>query len=117
MIKEVHNHPDGNRDVRGAQSVQSDTVGKGAATIYRDGRKIEGRWKRGEGLGDLHFTDGSGEPIALKPGQTWVALLADQALWWRQRHPAGHRQTNQHLTRPHQVGDLRGEYLARPAER
>jgi hypothetical protein len=74
VIMKVHNHPDGNRDVRGAQSVQSDTVGKGAATIYRDGRKIEGRWKRAKVSGDLYFTDESGEPIALKPGQTWVAL-------------------------------------------
>ena len=74
VIMKVHNHPDGNRDVRGAPSVQSDTVGKGAVTIYRDGRKIEGRWKRAKVSGDLHFTDESGEPIALKPGQTWVAL-------------------------------------------
>jgi len=74
VIMKVRNHPDGNRDVRGAQSVQSDTVGKGAVTIYRDGRKIEGRWKRTKASADLHFTDKSGEPIALKPGQTWVAL-------------------------------------------
>lgn len=74
VIMKVRNHPDGNRDVRGAQSVQSDTVGKGEVTIYRDGRKIEGRWKRTKASADLHFTDKSGEPIALKPGQTWVAL-------------------------------------------
>jgi hypothetical protein len=74
VIMKVRNHPDGNRDARGAQSVQSDTVGKGAVTIYRDGRKIEGRWKRTKASADLHFTDKSGEPIALKPGQTWVAL-------------------------------------------
>jgi len=43
VIMKVRNHPDGNRDVRGALSVQSDTVGK---------------------------------PIALKPGQTWVALAS-----------------------------------------
>jgi hypothetical protein len=74
VIMKVRNHPDGNRDTRGAQSVQSDTVGKGAVTIYRDGRQIEGRWKRTKASADLHFTDKSGEPIALKPGQTWVAL-------------------------------------------
>jgi hypothetical protein len=74
VIMKVRNHPDGNRDARGAQSVQSDTVGKGAVTIYRDGRRIEGRWKRTKASADLHFTDKSGEPIALKPGQTWVAL-------------------------------------------
>jgi Protein of unknown function (DUF3048) N-terminal domain/Protein of unknown function (DUF3048) C-terminal domain len=74
VIMNVRNHPDGNRDVLGAPSVQSDTVGKGAVTIYRDGRKIAGQWQRTKASGSLRFTDSSGEPIALKPGQTWVAL-------------------------------------------
>jgi hypothetical protein len=74
VIMKVHNHPDGNRDVLGAPSVQSDTVGKGAVTIYRDGKKIVGHWKRTKASGPLRFTDKSGDPIVLKPGQTWVAL-------------------------------------------
>jgi hypothetical protein len=74
VIMKVRNHPDGNRDVLGAPSVQSDTVGKGKVTIYRDGKKIVGRWKRAKVSGPLRFTDKSGHPIALKPGQTWVAL-------------------------------------------
>jgi Protein of unknown function (DUF3048) N-terminal domain/Protein of unknown function (DUF3048) C-terminal domain len=74
VIMKVHNHPDGNRDVLGAPSVQSDTVGKGAVTIYRDGRKMAGQWKRTKASGPLRFTDKSGDPIALKPGQTWVTL-------------------------------------------
>jgi hypothetical protein len=74
VIMKVHNHPDGNRDVLGAPSVQSDTVGKGAVTIYRDGKKISGQWKRTKASAPLRFTDQSGDPIALKPGQTWVAL-------------------------------------------
>ena len=76
VIMKVRNHPDGNRDVRGALSVQSDTVGKGAVTIYRNGRKIEGRWKRTKASASLHFTDKTGKPITLKPGQTWVALAS-----------------------------------------
>jgi Protein of unknown function (DUF3048) N-terminal domain/Protein of unknown function (DUF3048) C-terminal domain len=74
VIMKVHNHPDGNRDVLGAPSVQSDTVGKGAVTIYRDGKKIGGQWRRSKASGPLRFTDKSGAPIALKPGKTWVAL-------------------------------------------
>lgn len=76
VIMKVHNHPDGNRDVLGAPSVQSDTVGKGAVTIYHDGKKITGQWKRTKASGPLRFTDKSGDPIALKPGQTWVALAS-----------------------------------------
>jgi Protein of unknown function (DUF3048) N-terminal domain/Protein of unknown function (DUF3048) C-terminal domain len=74
VIMKVRNAPDGNRDVQGAPSVQSDTVGTGAVTIYRDGRKIEGRWKRAKASAPLRFSDKSGNVIALKPGQTWVAL-------------------------------------------
>jgi hypothetical protein len=74
VIMKVHNHPDGNRDVAGVPSVQSDTVGKGALTIYRDGKKITGTWRRSKASAPLRFTDKAGEPIPLKPGQTWVAL-------------------------------------------
>jgi len=74
VIMKVHNHPDGNRDVLGAPSVQSDTVGRGTVIIYRDGKKIVGQWKRTKASAPLRFTDKSGEPIELKPGQTWVAL-------------------------------------------
>jgi hypothetical protein len=74
VIMMVHNHPDGNRDVLGAPSVQSDTVGKGTVTIYRNGKKISGQWRRTKASGPLRFTDKSGDPIPLKPGQTWVAL-------------------------------------------
>jgi hypothetical protein len=74
VIMKVHNHPDGNRDVLGAPSVQSDTVGEGKVTIYRDGKKITGQWKRTKASGPLRFTDPSGDPIVLKPGQTWVTL-------------------------------------------
>ncbi len=74
VIMKVRNHADGNHDVRGAPSVQSDTVGTGAVTIYRDGRRIEGRWARAKASARLRFSDKSGDLIALKPGQTWVAL-------------------------------------------
>jgi hypothetical protein len=74
VIMKVRNHPDGNRDVQGTPSVQSDTVGTGAVTIYRDGKTIEGRWSRAKASGPLRFSDKSGKFIPLKPGQTWVAL-------------------------------------------
>jgi Protein of unknown function (DUF3048) N-terminal domain/Protein of unknown function (DUF3048) C-terminal domain len=74
VIMKVRNHADGNRDVRGALSIQSDTVGTGAVTIHRDGRKVEGRWERTKASAPLRFRDKSGDLIALKPGQTWVVL-------------------------------------------
>lgn len=74
VIMNVHNHADGNRDVLGSPSVQSDTVGQGKVTVYRDGVKITGTWRRSKPSGPLELLDSSGSPIALKPGHTWVAL-------------------------------------------
>jgi hypothetical protein len=74
VIMNVHNHPDGNRDVLGSPSVQSDTVGQGKVTIYRDGVRIAGTWRRSNASGPLELLDTAGSPIALKPGHTWVAL-------------------------------------------
>jgi hypothetical protein len=74
VIMNVHNHSDGNRDVLGTPSVQSDTVGRGRVTIYRDGTKITGTWRRTKASSPLRFTDDTGKAIALQPGKTWVLL-------------------------------------------
>jgi Protein of unknown function (DUF3048) N-terminal domain/Protein of unknown function (DUF3048) C-terminal domain len=74
VVMRVRNVGDGNRDVLGSASVLSETVGRGRVTLYRDGRRIEGTWSRAKASAPLRFTDASGADIALKPGQTWVAL-------------------------------------------
>jgi hypothetical protein len=71
----VRNHPDGNRDVLGAPSVQSDTVGKGAVTIYRDGKKITGHVETNQGVRTAALYRQVRRPIPLlNPARTWVAL-------------------------------------------
>jgi hypothetical protein len=74
VVMSVHDHPDGNRDVVGSPSVMSDTVGTGKVTIYRDGKRLSGTWKRTSSSGVLTFTDAAGRDIPLKPGKTWVLL-------------------------------------------
>jgi hypothetical protein len=74
VVLSVHNHADGNRDVLGAASVMSDTVGRGKVTVYRDGRKRSGTWKRTRASDVLRLLDADGRNIALRPGQTWVTL-------------------------------------------
>jgi hypothetical protein len=74
VIMRVRNVPDGNRDVLGSPSMLSKTIGRGAVTVYRDGRKINGTWARSRASGPLRFTDPAGQAIALRPGQTWVTL-------------------------------------------
>lgn len=74
VVMSVHNHPDGNRDVLGSPSVMSDTVGSGKVTIYRDGRALDGTWRRESRGAQLTFTDADGKDIPLRPGNTWVLL-------------------------------------------
>jgi Protein of unknown function (DUF3048) N-terminal domain/Protein of unknown function (DUF3048) C-terminal domain len=74
VVMRVHDHADGNKDVLGSPSVQSDTKGSGKVSVYRDGRRIDGTWKRTKTAGPMTFTAKDGKPIALKPGQTWVTL-------------------------------------------
>lgn len=74
VVMSVRNHGDGNRDVAGAPSVESDTVGRGKVAIYRNGVKITGTWRRSKVSGPLRFVADDGKPIALKPGKTWVLL-------------------------------------------
>ena len=74
VIMRVRNVPDGNRDVLGSASVLSKTVGRGAVTVYRDGRKINGSWARSKASEPLRFTDSAGQAIALRSGKTWVTL-------------------------------------------
>ena len=74
VIMKVRNRADGNRDVLGSASVLSETVGHGKVSIYRDGRRITGTWRRNKVSGPLRFRDADGQIIPLKPGQTWVAL-------------------------------------------
>jgi hypothetical protein len=48
----------------------------GPARVFRDGQMIEGTWLRDEGSGwQLRLLDNAGNPLALKPGNTWFGLI------------------------------------------
>ena len=50
-------------------------VGEGRATVFTDGRRIEGTWTR-PSLGSVAtLTEGPGRPIELSPGRTWIQLV------------------------------------------
>jgi len=43
--------------------------------VFRDGVKIEGAWRQ-PGEGELiQFFDQDGDPLPLKPGQTWIEMV------------------------------------------
>jgi hypothetical protein len=64
----------GLHDVLGNASPDDVITGKGRVWVFRDGRLIEGTWKRAKLNSRLTFTH-NGKPIALRPGQTWIELL------------------------------------------
>ncbi len=49
------------------------TVGKGKATILRDGRAYDGTWERPSATAGTTYRVG-GQPVNFAPGQVWVAL-------------------------------------------
>ncbi|MDQ1711680.1 MAG: hypothetical protein QOE45_1130 [Frankiaceae bacterium] len=62
-------------DVHGAPSPYTTTTGTGNATLMRDGRAINGTWRR-DGLGKTHFIDRStGKDMLLHAGPVWVMLV------------------------------------------
>jgi hypothetical protein len=51
------------------------TTGGGKVLVYQDGNVTEGKWSKKNRKGQLTFTQKDGTPLALNPGQTWIALI------------------------------------------
>lgn len=49
-------------------------TGSGSVWVFSDGRVVKGTWKRASLTSTATYTDSSGAPIALSPGNTWVEL-------------------------------------------
>ena len=74
IIQRVQEKASGFVDVHGMRTPYTTTIGKGAATILRDGKRYVGTWDR-HGYGATHFLDATGKDIPLRAGRTWVLLL------------------------------------------
>ncbi len=59
-------------DIFRSYGLDMDLTGEGAATIFRDGRRLDGRWARASIYDAFHFYTDAGERIYLAAGQTWV---------------------------------------------
>lgn len=66
---------DANADVLGNHTFDSATVGSGRVSVYRDGRRIDGTWRRPTAADPTHYLDPAGRDIVLRPGATWVLLV------------------------------------------
>ncbi len=51
------------------------------AVFYRDGQMFEGQWKVPNDQAPIQFFDASGNPFALKPGNTWIVIADDNSIF------------------------------------
>jgi len=54
------------------------TTGEGAAFLYRDGTRVEGRWVRAKEGDAYQFQAADGTPLLLNRGKTWIAILPSE---------------------------------------
>ena len=56
-------------------SIEIQIWGEGRAIVFRDGQAFEGRWVRSQRQDLIRFVDDAGNPIPLKPGNTWIQVV------------------------------------------
>lgn len=49
--------------------------GEGRAVFFRDGKAVEGKWKRVNPVQPLQFFDFTGAPFAFRPGNSWIGVI------------------------------------------
>lgn len=65
------------RDAAGNASPEIIVTGSGEATVLRGGSAVTGRWTRKSLSDKTTLVDGSGKPIKLLPGRTWIHLVPE----------------------------------------
>jgi hypothetical protein len=66
-------------DVAGNPASNFEVIGRGDLLVFRNGRVIEGEWRRESPDEVTQLLDPRGEEIPLAPGQTWVELFPTDA--------------------------------------
>jgi len=59
----------------GHYSIQIQLWGEGPLRIFRDGQMFDGKWVRPDRWDLVRFVDGKGNPIPLKPGNTFIQMV------------------------------------------
>jgi hypothetical protein len=62
-------------DPAGNPAWYQETVGSGRVVVFRDGRRIDGRWNRPKAADGTNLVDTHGRPIPLAPGGAWFVLV------------------------------------------
>ncbi len=51
------------------------TNGSGTVYVFQDGGVTKGKWHKSDDKTQLTFTDATGAPLGLNPGQTWITVV------------------------------------------
>jgi hypothetical protein len=63
-----------NIDPNGVNS-DYNSIGSGVTYVFQDGGVTTGTWQKTSKKSQITFTDSSGQPIKLDPGQTWISAV------------------------------------------
>lgn len=77
VVMEVQLQDTGIVDAAGNPSPEVIAVGSGRAWVLRNGRAIQGEWRRGSEGDVTQLVDRNGDVIPLAPGRTWIELFPD----------------------------------------
>ena len=67
-------------DSLGNKSLWIETTGEGPTSLFRDGTRYDGTWRRQSATAVTEFFNPDGSPLKLRPGRTWVHLIPPQQL-------------------------------------
>jgi len=70
-----HQKTDIVEDVLGSTAIRIVMMGKGRVQVFRDGVMVEGTWERTAENQLTEFKDAQGQPLELKPGNSWIEIL------------------------------------------
>lgn len=73
VIAMVVPRQNGALDSSGAYYSDYAAIGSGQVLVFQDGIVTTGTWSKSSNESQITFTDGNGKPLALNPGQTWIA--------------------------------------------
>ena len=65
------------RDVTGAPVPVSQVIGSGNCLVFTGGKVYHATWNKGSRSVPTTFVDENGNPVPLRPGQTWVHLISE----------------------------------------
>ncbi len=63
------------QDIYGSLGLDYRMTGGGKVSVFRDGRRQDGTWKRDNPLDQFTFFDQQGNEISLSPGQSWIHFV------------------------------------------